>query len=126
MEQSALQLGDLRVAGVDATAVAAKFDLQLTIVEQFDDAGAPAGMVASFTYATDLFDESTVAGFADRFGRILGAVVADQSIVLGDIDILDSVERSLVLEGGMTRLVRLGVCRCWTGLLRRWRRLRMR
>ncbi|MFC1474394.1 condensation domain-containing protein, partial [Rhodococcus qingshengii] len=65
MEQSALQLGDLRVAGVDATAVAAKFDLQLTIVEQFDDAGAPAGMVASFTYATDLFDESTVAGFAD-------------------------------------------------------------
>ncbi|NDK73523.1 AMP-binding protein, partial [Rhodococcus qingshengii] len=43
--------------------------------------------------------ESTVAGFADRFGRILGAVVADQSAVLGDIDILDSVERSLVLDG---------------------------
>ncbi|UGQ52843.1 amino acid adenylation domain-containing protein [Rhodococcus qingshengii] len=99
MEQSALQLGDLRVAGVDATAVAAKFDLQLTMVEQFDEAGAPAGMAAQFTYATDLFDESTVAGFADRFGRILGAVVADQSAVLGDIDILDSVERSLVLEG---------------------------
>ncbi|QXC44704.1 non-ribosomal peptide synthetase [Rhodococcus qingshengii] len=99
MEQSALQLGDLRVAGVDATAVAAKFDLQLTVVEQFDEAGAPAGMAAQFTYATDLFDESTVAGFADRFGRILGAVVADQSAVLGDIDILDSVERSLVLEG---------------------------
>ncbi|MCZ4570448.1 hypothetical protein, partial [Rhodococcus erythropolis] len=51
------------------------------------------------TYATDLFDESTVVSFADRFGRILGAVVADQSAVLGDIDILDSVERSLVLEG---------------------------
>ncbi|BCF82251.1 hypothetical protein RQCS_17960 [Rhodococcus qingshengii] len=99
MEQSALQLGDLRVAGVDATAVAAKFDLQLTVVEQFDEAGAPAGMAASLTYATDLFDESTVVSFAERFGRILGAVVADQSAVLGDIDILDSVERSLVLAG---------------------------
>ncbi|WP_240952953.1 non-ribosomal peptide synthetase, partial [Rhodococcus sp. IC4_135] len=99
MEQSALQLGDLRVAGVDATAVAAKFDLQLTVVEQFDESGAPAGMAASLTYATDLFDESTVAGFADRFGRILSAVVADESAVLGDIDMLDSVERSLVLEG---------------------------
>ncbi|MES9587246.1 amino acid adenylation domain-containing protein, partial [Rhodococcus baikonurensis] len=99
MEQSALQLGDLRVAGVDATAVAAKFDLQLTMVEQFDEAGAPAGMAASLTYATDLFDESTVVSFAERFGRILGAVVADQSAVLGDIDILDSVERSLVLAG---------------------------
>ncbi|WP_338480292.1 non-ribosomal peptide synthase/polyketide synthase [Rhodococcus sp. DN22] len=99
MEQSALQLGDLRVAGVDATAVAAKFDLQLTVVEQFEESGAPAGMAASLTYATDLFDESTVVSFADRFGRILGAVVADQSAVLGDVDILDSVERSLVLEG---------------------------
>ncbi len=99
MEQSALQLGDLRVAGVDATAVAAKFDLQLTVVEQFEESGAPAGMAASLTYATDLFDESTVVSFADRFGRILGAVVADQSAVLGDVDILDSVERSLVFEG---------------------------
>ena len=101
MEQSALQLGDLRVAGVDATAVAAKFDLQLTMVEQFDEAGAPAGMAASFTYATDLFDESTVVSFADRFGRVLGErlLLLISQFVLGDVDILDSVERSLVLEG---------------------------
>ncbi|MFF1946990.1 amino acid adenylation domain-containing protein, partial [Rhodococcus qingshengii] len=99
MEQSALRLGNLTVSGIDANTVAAKFDLQLTMVEQFDEAGAPAGMAAQFTYATDLFDESTVASMATRFERILGAAVADQSINLGDIDILDSVERSLVLEG---------------------------
>ncbi|EME19396.1 condensation domain-containing protein, partial [Rhodococcus qingshengii] len=58
MEQSVLRLGDLTVAGIDANTVAAKFDLQLTVVEQFDEAGAPAGMAAQFTYATDLFDES--------------------------------------------------------------------
>ncbi|MBS3695858.1 hypothetical protein, partial [Rhodococcus qingshengii] len=64
-----------------------------------DEAGAPAGMAAQFTYATDLFDESTVASMATRFERILAAVVADRSTIVGDVDILDSVERSLVLEG---------------------------
>ncbi|MGM5067222.1 non-ribosomal peptide synthase/polyketide synthase [Rhodococcus qingshengii] len=97
--QTGLQLGDLTVAGVDTGAVAAKFDLQLTMVEQFDESGAPAGMAATFTYATDLFDESTVASMATRFERILAAVVADRSTIVGDVDILDSVERSLVLEG---------------------------
>ncbi|MFH9713086.1 amino acid adenylation domain-containing protein, partial [Streptomyces luteogriseus] len=107
MEQSALQLGDLRVAGVDATAVAAKFDLQLTMVEQFDEAGAPAGMAAQFTYATDLFDESTVAGFAGRFGRILAEITVDPSVRLGDIDVLTAAERSNLLSwsaGGRTAL----------------------
>ncbi|WP_039973316.1 non-ribosomal peptide synthetase, partial [Rhodococcus qingshengii] len=107
MEQSALQLGDLRVAGVDATAVAAKFDLSLTVVEQFDEAGAPAGMAAQFTYATDLFDESTVAGFAGRFGRILAEITVDPSVRLGDIDVLTAAERSNLLSwsaGGRTAL----------------------
>ncbi|MCJ0950708.1 condensation domain-containing protein, partial [Rhodococcus sp. ARC_M8] len=83
MEQSALQLGDLRVAGVDATAVAAKFDLQLTVVEQFEESGAPAGMAASLTYATDLFDESTVVSFAERLVRVLEAMVAEPDSVVG-------------------------------------------
>ncbi|WP_308251818.1 non-ribosomal peptide synthetase [Rhodococcus sp. GOMB7] len=96
MEQSVLELGDLTVAGVDAGSVSAKFDLSVTVVESFDDAGAAAGMAVSLTYATDLFDESTVASFAERFERIIGAVVADQSIVLGDIDILDVDERRML------------------------------
>ncbi|MGQ5695365.1 non-ribosomal peptide synthetase, partial [Rhodococcus erythropolis] len=82
--------------GVDAGSVSAKFDLSVTVVESFDDAGAAAGMSVSLTYATDLFDESTVASFAERFERIIGAVVADQSIVLGDIDILDVDERRML------------------------------
>ena len=81
MEQSVLELGDLTVAGVDAGSVSAKFDLQLTVVESFDDAGAAAGMAVSLTYATDLFDESTVASFAERFGRILTAAAADSAVV---------------------------------------------
>ncbi|QPG88090.1 non-ribosomal peptide synthetase [Rhodococcus qingshengii] len=107
MEQSVLRLGDLTVAGIDANKVAAKFDLQLTMVEQFDEAGAPAGMAATFTYATDLFDESTVAGFAGRFGRILAEITVDPSVRLGDIDVLTAAERSNLLSwsaGGRTAL----------------------
>ncbi len=107
MEQSVLRLGDLTVAGIDANTVAAKFDLQLTMVEQFDEAGAPAGMAAQFTYATDLFDKSTVAGFAGRFGRILAEITVDPSVRLGDIDVLTAAERSNLLSwstGGRTAL----------------------
>ncbi|REK80096.1 amino acid adenylation domain-containing protein, partial [Rhodococcus erythropolis] len=97
--QTVFELPGLTLSAVDSEMALSKFDLDVTLSESIDDLGNPAGILTQFTYATDLFDESTVAGFAERFGRILGAVVADQSIVLGDIDILDSVERSLVLEG---------------------------
>ncbi|MFF0284573.1 AMP-binding protein, partial [Rhodococcus aetherivorans] len=50
------------------------------------------------TYATDLFDASTVAGFAARFVRVLEEVVADPSVAVGDLEILEPVERSRVLE----------------------------
>ncbi|WP_322742353.1 non-ribosomal peptide synthetase, partial [Rhodococcus erythropolis] len=93
MEQSVLRLGDLTVGGIDTGAVAAKFDLQLTMVEQFDESGAPAGMAATFTYATDLFDESTVASMATRFERILRTVLDDSSALVGEVDLLDGVER---------------------------------
>ncbi|MGQ5696443.1 AMP-binding protein, partial [Rhodococcus erythropolis] len=85
--------------GVDAGSVSAKFDLSVTVVESFDDAGAAAGMSVSLTYATDLFDASTMVSMAERLQRILVAVASDPSVQLGDVDILDSVERSLVLEG---------------------------
>ncbi|OLL16865.1 non-ribosomal peptide synthetase [Rhodococcus sp. M8] len=75
----------------------AKFDLQLTLSESSDD-GRADGLVAEITYATDLFDASTVAGFAARFVRVLEEVVADPSVAVGDLEILEPVERSRVLE----------------------------
>ncbi|UGQ42944.1 non-ribosomal peptide synthase/polyketide synthase [Rhodococcus aetherivorans] len=75
----------------------AKFDLQLTLSESSDD-GRADGLVAEITYATDLFDASTVAGFAARFVRVLEEVVADPSVAVGDLEILEPAERSRVLE----------------------------
>ncbi|MBJ8343032.1 amino acid adenylation domain-containing protein, partial [Antrihabitans sp. YC3-6] len=51
-------------------------------------------------YSTDLFDEVTVRGLAARFVRVLEAVCADPSVVVGDIDILDPAERLALLPPG--------------------------
>ncbi|MBF6341887.1 AMP-binding protein, partial [Nocardia abscessus] len=76
----------------------AKFDLQVAVAENVDRHGGSGGMSVAFTYATELFDPATVQDFADRFGRILSAVAADASVVVGDIDVLAAGERELVLH----------------------------
>ncbi|SCY85738.1 non-ribosomal peptide synthase domain TIGR01720/amino acid adenylation domain-containing protein, partial [Rhodococcus erythropolis] len=94
--QTTLELGDLEVSIESADLALAKFDLQLTLTERTDGAGAPAGMSASLTYATDLFDESTVVEFGDRLVRTFRAVTADPTVAVGDVDILVDGERNLL------------------------------
>ncbi|MGK8520667.1 condensation domain-containing protein [Nocardia asteroides] len=93
-----LELPGLSVSGVDLAVGVAKFDLQLAIAENLDPDGGAGGMSAAFTYATDLFDVATVRDFADRFTRILAAVAADETVIVGDIDVLAPGERELVLH----------------------------
>ncbi|WP_433606607.1 non-ribosomal peptide synthase/polyketide synthase [Prescottella agglutinans] len=92
MDRTELVLGDLTVAGVDFDAAVAKFDLAVTLAE-----AAGAGLDVDLTYATDLFDESTMRLFADRFVRVLAAVAADADVVVGDIDILGAAEASALI-----------------------------
>ncbi len=66
------------------------------------------GWPVSLTYATDLFDESTVAGFAEQFVRVLETISAKPNVVVGDIVVLGEAERALVLESGCGE-VRAGV-----------------
>ncbi|OQS16456.1 non-ribosomal peptide synthetase, partial [Nocardia donostiensis] len=95
--QASLELPGLSVNGIDYDARLAKFDLQLTLSETQDDEGDAAGMSAEFSYALDLFDESTVAAFARRLDRVLALVTAHPDVPLGDIDLLSVDERALVL-----------------------------
>uniref|UniRef100_UPI00145FCDFF non-ribosomal peptide synthetase n=1 Tax=Rhodococcus oryzae TaxID=2571143 RepID=UPI00145FCDFF len=84
LEQPDLELPGLHVSVVGAAVEVAKFDLQVTVVEQ---AGA-GGLLVSLVYATDLFDRSTVDGFARRFALILDAMAADPQCPVGDIDLV--------------------------------------
>ncbi|MEV5838955.1 amino acid adenylation domain-containing protein [Nocardia sp. NPDC052112] len=73
-------------------------DLRLSLTERIGPRGETQGVLAEFTYATDLFDAATAQGFADRFARILTAVVADAAVTVGDIELLAPHERTRVLR----------------------------
>ncbi|WP_455901355.1 non-ribosomal peptide synthase/polyketide synthase [Rhodococcus gordoniae] len=98
LARTQLELPGLTVSSTDFELQLAKTDLQLTVFDHYDDDGAPDVIDATFTYATDLFDESTVAGFAQRFVRVLEAIVTDPATAVGDIDMLDGSERVEILE----------------------------
>ncbi|MGW0042828.1 non-ribosomal peptide synthase/polyketide synthase [Rhodococcus sp. NPDC003348] len=93
-----LELPGLRVAPLEVDAQVAKFDLQVTVAESADETGAVAGLAIDLTYATDLFDEGSVAEFGRRFVRILSAVTADPGVAVGDVDLFDGAERVRVLD----------------------------
>jgi non-ribosomal peptide synthetase component F len=87
---------------VEALAVStrtAKFDLEFNLGEvPTEDPAAPmaAGVVL---YATDFFDRATIERLVTWFARVTEAVVADASVVVGQVSLLDRGERDLVLSG---------------------------
>ncbi|MBF6170990.1 non-ribosomal peptide synthetase [Nocardia blacklockiae] len=87
----------LRLPGVEIDAEQpdfgiAKFDLQFTAAEAFTGDGRPDGIDLTVTYATDLFDAETAAALADRFTRLLDAVVAAPAAAVGDLAVLSDDE----------------------------------
>ncbi|MGW2822471.1 non-ribosomal peptide synthase/polyketide synthase [Streptomyces sp. NPDC001443] len=98
-------MGRFSLPGLDVTTYAvatgtAKFDLGVSLVEQFGPDGGPAGIVGAVEYATDLFDRSTVEALARRWTLLLEAVTADPDRPIGGIEILDADERHRLLERG--------------------------
>ncbi|MFH5232129.1 amino acid adenylation domain-containing protein [Antrihabitans sp. NCIMB 15450] len=83
----------LAVSAMPSYVSTTTYDLQLTVTGTTDADGTAQGMHCAFAYATDLFDERTVATFAERLHRILSAVTADPQTTVGDIDLLDPTER---------------------------------
>jgi len=76
----------------------AKFDLDIQLSEvptENPEAPMAAGMVL---YATDLFDRASIERLVTWFGRVIEAVVADASVVVGEVALLDRGERDLVLS----------------------------
>ncbi|MFD4469391.1 non-ribosomal peptide synthase/polyketide synthase, partial [Rhodococcus sp. NPDC058505] len=93
------ELPGLSVAAVDFESEITQYDLHLIVADRYDGDGDPAGMSAAITYSTALFDAGTVQAFADRFVRILEAVVADPAAIVGDVDLLGTAERDRILDG---------------------------
>ncbi|MCX6475853.1 non-ribosomal peptide synthetase [Rhodococcus sp. (in: high G+C Gram-positive bacteria)] len=98
METGGLELPGLTVKGVDIDNGVAQFDLQLIVSDRYDANGSAAGITSMFSYAHDLFDESTVQDFADRFVRLLAEIASDPSLTVGDFALLDSSESDRILN----------------------------
>ncbi|WP_051028054.1 non-ribosomal peptide synthetase [Nocardia higoensis] len=82
--------GDAESSGADLPATdlsgdATGCDLRVVVAE--------GGRTVRFIYATDLFDVATIDSLARRWIRILESVVADPSVTVGAIDVLDPAER---------------------------------
>ncbi|MFC9892537.1 amino acid adenylation domain-containing protein [Nocardia sp. NPDC127579] len=93
------ELPGMTVSGVDFDTWSAKSDLHLTLADSYAEDGAPAEMNAEFVYATDIFDGPTVLGFAERFVRVLDAVIADPAVQVGAIDpVMAATDNDRVLD----------------------------
>ncbi|WP_433560909.1 amino acid adenylation domain-containing protein [Nocardia sp. CA-151230] len=90
-------LPGLSMSAVTAETDTALFDLLVTVSDSYDSSGAPAGISGVVTYASDLFDATTVTTIADRLLRLLGALVTDSTQQVYDVDLLGAEERETVL-----------------------------
>ena len=93
VELPEIDMPEIDLAGVEVETGLSKFDLYLTVSENFDDAKRPVGMRAEFLYLTALFDETTIADFGRRLIAVLDAIIDDDTAVVGDINILTGDER---------------------------------
>ncbi|MCP3169610.1 non-ribosomal peptide synthetase [Myxococcus qinghaiensis] len=93
----------LALEGVDASDVplepgVSKFDLTLFARE------TSRGLVTYWEYNTDLFDEETVSRLAERYVRLLEAVVAHPELRVSELPLLSLAEREqLLVEWNDTR-----------------------
>jgi amino acid adenylation domain-containing protein len=77
----------------------AKFDLTVQLDEVYSD-GDAAGIRGALEYSTDLFARPTVERMAQRLMRLLHAVVAEPTVRLSRVDVLDAGEREGLLQAG--------------------------
>ncbi|MGW0019705.1 amino acid adenylation domain-containing protein [Rhodococcus sp. NPDC003382] len=98
LDATQLELPSLTVTTVDVPTRRAKFDLQVTLAERLGDDHEPGGMFGEVAYATDLFDEGTIAMFVRRFVRILAEATAAPDRAVGDHRLLDRAELGTVLS----------------------------
>ncbi|MHB2053506.1 condensation domain-containing protein, partial [Pseudomonas sp. VEM90] len=89
----ALQVDGLAIEPLTWQGSSVQFDLMLDTFETGE------GLAASFKYATDLFDASTIERLAGHWQRLLEAIVSDPAQCIGDLAMLDDEQRRQLVEG---------------------------
>jgi amino acid adenylation domain-containing protein len=76
---------------IELETATAKFDLMLVIDEK------PDGAVATFEYATDLFDASTIDRMLEHFQVLLRSAISDPARPISKLEILGPAEKQTLL-----------------------------
>ncbi|MEU8812839.1 amino acid adenylation domain-containing protein [Streptomyces anthocyanicus] len=95
--RAALDLPGVEARPMEATAVAAKLDLEVGAAETFDPAGGPDGMSGYVVAAADLFDADSAARFARRLVGVLEFLTTDPRARLSAVPVLTGGERERLL-----------------------------
>ncbi|MFD9224618.1 amino acid adenylation domain-containing protein, partial [Streptomyces sp. NPDC060064] len=74
-----------------------RFDLALSLLEQHEDDGTPAGIAGVAEYATDLFHRATVEALMARWTRLLEQFVEEPGQPIGHAHLLAADERPQLL-----------------------------
>jgi amino acid adenylation domain-containing protein len=89
-----VDMAGLTLSPVEQDAVAAKFDLSLSLEET-----GPA-LSAAWTYNPDLFDAATIQRMAGHYQTLLAGMFAGKEARLSELPLLDAEERQQILYGG--------------------------
>ncbi|MBA2930407.1 amino acid adenylation domain-containing protein [Pseudomonas sp. CCUG 57209] len=90
--QNSVSLPGLSLEVLEGTLPSTQFDLSLDTTESADD------LLATLTYAIDLFEASTVQRLAGHWQNLLQAIVRNPQQRLGELDMLGREERHLMLH----------------------------
>ncbi|MCC9312196.1 amino acid adenylation domain-containing protein, partial [Kitasatospora sp. RB6PN24] len=96
---AALDLPGLRPGALAVGALAAKFDLEVSVGEVYDAQGVPAGLRGTLNAAADLFDAETVRRIAGWLVQVVETVTAQPGTRLSAVDVMGAAERRVVVEG---------------------------
>ncbi|MFS8071575.1 MAG: condensation domain-containing protein, partial [Byssovorax sp.] len=88
-----MELAGLTLRGLSAAGTTSKFDLTLWMAE------SPSGLLGSFEYSTDLFDEATIERMASHLRALLEGAVADPGQALSALPMLGEDERRQLIDG---------------------------
>ncbi|AYJ49065.1 non-ribosomal peptide synthetase [Rhodococcus sp. P1Y] len=100
--QEELALDGLSVAHVDSDTRTAKYDLQFSFVDMADADRNRNGLSMSVTYSTALFDRESISAVGRRFASVLSAAVTDPTTAIGDVDLVDEVDRAALSQWNST------------------------